>query len=66
MIKMLILAGWHGLSARVEYEDNEAKIIGYVNTRAPTMTAFTSAVTAVLADIDLTTAMRRLAMGRSR
>jgi len=37
MIKMLILAGWHGLSARVEYEDNEAKIIGYVNTRAPTM-----------------------------
>ncbi len=26
-----------GYTARIEYEDNEAKVIGYVNVRAPTV-----------------------------
>jgi hypothetical protein len=46
-----------GYTARIEYEDNEAKIVGYVNARAPTVAGFTSGVTAILADTGLTTAM---------
>jgi hypothetical protein len=46
-----------GYTARIEYEDDEAKVVGYVNARAASVAGFTSAVTAVLADTDLTTAM---------
>ena len=46
-----------GYTARIEFEDNEAKIVGSVNARAPTVAAFNGAVTAVVADEDLATAM---------
>jgi hypothetical protein len=47
-----------GYTARIEYfEDNEAKLVGYVNARAPTVAGFTSSVTAILADVALATAM---------
>ncbi|MFA5296199.1 MAG: hypothetical protein WC382_11845 [Methanoregulaceae archaeon] len=46
-----------GYTARIEFEDNEAKIVGSVNARAPTVAAFNGAVTAVAADEALATAM---------
>jgi hypothetical protein len=46
-----------GYTTRIEYEDNEARIVGYVNARAPTVAGFTSSVTAILADTSLATAM---------
>ena len=46
-----------GYTARIEFEDSEAKIVGSVNARAPTVAAFNGAVTAVAADEDLATAM---------
>ena len=46
-----------GYTARIEFEDMEAKIVGYTTARAPTVTAFNSAVTAILADTALATAM---------
>lgn len=46
-----------GYTARIEFEDAEAKIVGYTNARAPTVTAFNGAVTAILADTALATAM---------
>ncbi|HPX73542.1 MAG: hypothetical protein BWY93_00285 [Euryarchaeota archaeon ADurb.BinA087] len=46
-----------GYTARIEYENNEAKVVGYTSTRAPTVTAFNSAVTAIMANTALATAM---------
>ena len=46
-----------GYTARINYEDNEANIVGYVTARAGTVTGFNSGKTAILADTDLTTAM---------
>ena len=46
-----------GYTARIDYENNEAKIVGYVNARAPSVAGFNSAVTAILADTALATAM---------
>jgi len=46
-----------GYTARIEFEDNEAKIVGSVNARAPTVAAFNGSVTAVVADEALATAM---------
>ncbi len=46
-----------GYTARIQYEDNEAKLLGYVNARAPTVAGFSSSVTAILADTALATAM---------
>jgi hypothetical protein len=46
-----------GYTARIEYENIEAKVVGSVNARAPTVAAFNSAVTAITADTALATAM---------
>ena len=46
-----------GYTARIEFEDNEAKVVGSTTTRAPTVTAFNAAVTAIVADTALATAM---------
>ncbi len=44
-------------NARIAYEDNEATVVGTVNARAATVAGFNGAVTAVLADTALKTAM---------
>jgi hypothetical protein len=46
-----------GYTARIAYEDDEAKVVGTLNARAASVAGFNSAVTAILADADLTTAM---------
>ena len=46
-----------GYTARIEFEDAEAKTVGYVNARAPTVAGFNGAVAAVTADEALATAM---------
>ena len=46
-----------GYTARIEYENAEAKIVGSVSARAPTVAGFNGTVTAVLADAALATAM---------
>lgn len=46
-----------GYTARIEYEQSEAKTVGSVNARAATDAGFTGAVTAVTADEAIATAM---------
>jgi hypothetical protein len=46
-----------GYTARIVYEDAEAKTVGTLSTRAATVAGFNGAVTAILADTDLATAM---------
>ena len=46
-----------GYTARINYEDNEANTVGYINARAGTVAAFNGAKAAILADTDLSAAM---------
>jgi hypothetical protein len=46
-----------GYTARIYYEDEEANTVGTVSARATTIAGFNAAVTAILADTDLSTAM---------
>jgi hypothetical protein len=46
-----------GYTARVYYEDEEAKLVGTVSARASSVAGFNAAVTAILADSGLATAM---------
>ncbi|HON81877.1 MAG TPA: hypothetical protein PLN56_06440 [Methanoregulaceae archaeon] len=46
-----------GYTARIEYENAEAKVVGSVTARAPTVAAFNAAVTAIAADTALATAI---------
>jgi len=46
-----------GYTAWIEFEDMEAKTVGCTNTRAPTVSAFNAAVSAILVHTALATAM---------
>jgi len=46
-----------GYTAKILYEDLEAKTVGYVTVRAPTVAAIAAMKAAILADEDMTTAM---------
>ena len=48
-------------TARIAYQDGDARTVGTVSAKAPTVAGFNSAVTAVLADTALQTAMGAVA-----